>query len=57
MPESKNWKNGENSRNFSEFEKQKIRVLGNVIRKAHAKFQEASSIGNTQKSRRTADDM
>ena len=53
MHESKNWKNGENSRNFWGFRKTKVRVLGNVIRKAHAKFQEASSIGNTQKSRGT----
>ena len=31
-------------------------VLGNVIKKEHAKFQETSSIGNAQKSRGTADD-
>ena len=49
--------NGENSRNFSKFKKTEIWVLGNVIMKAHAKFQEASSIGNTQKSRGTVDDM
>ena len=36
---------------FSKFKKSKNSVLGNVIIKAHAKFQEASSIGNTQKSR------
>ena len=45
--------NGENSRNFSKFRKTKNSVLGNVIMKAHAQFQEASSIGNTQKSRGT----
>ena len=44
--------NRENSRNFSILKK-KNRVLGNVIMKAHAKFQEANSIGNTQKSRET----
>ena len=33
--------------------KKKNRVLRDVIMKAHAKFQEASSIGITQKSRRT----
>ena len=33
--------NGENSRNYSEFKKTKNSVLGNVIRKAHAKFPEA----------------
>ena len=47
MPKSKNRKNGKNIRNFSKI---KIYVLGNVIRKAHAKFQETSSIGNTEKS-------
>ena len=41
--------NGENSRNFSKFKKTKISVLG----KAHAKFQEASWIKNTQKSKGT----
>ena len=38
---------------FSKFKKPKFWVLGNVIMKAHAKSQEASSIGNTQKSRGT----
>ena len=33
-------------RNFLKFKKTKILVLGNVIMKAHAKFQEASSIRN-----------
>ena len=45
--------NGENSRNYSKFKKTNNRILGNVIMKAHAKFQEASSMGNTQKSRGT----
>ena len=38
------------------FQKSKNIVLGNVLRKAHAKFQEGSSIGNTQKSRGTKHD-
>ena len=50
---SENWKNGEISEKISKFLKPKIWVLGNVIRKSHAKFQEASSIGNTQKLRGT----
>jgi len=33
-------KNGENSGNFPKLEKPKIWVIGNVIRKAHANFQE-----------------
>ena len=45
--------NGENSRNFSKFKKTKNMVIGTVIMKAHAKLKEASSIGNTQKSRGT----
>ena len=36
-----------NSRNYSKLKKKKNSVLGNVSMKAHAKFQEASSIGNT----------
>ena len=47
--------NGENSRSFSKLKKTKISVIGKVIMKAHAKFQEASSIGNTQKSRGTVE--
>ena len=39
------------------FSKPKIWVLGNVITKAHAKFQETSSIANTQKSRGTVQDV
>ena len=57
IAKSKNLKNEENLRNFSILEKTKNRVLVNVIGKAHAKFQEASSIGNAKKSRGTADDM
>ena len=34
-------------------EKPKILVIGNVIRKAHTKFHEASSILNTKKSMET----
>ena len=41
MSKSKNWKNGKNMRHFSKIEKPKKLVLGNVIRKACAKFQEA----------------
>ena len=37
---------------FSKFKKPKIWVLGNVIMKANVKSQEASSIGNSQKSYR-----
>ena len=48
------FKNSENTRNFFEIQKiKKIWVIGNVIMKALAKSQEASSIGNTQKSRGT----
>ena len=43
MPKTDNWKNGEKIGNFSKLEKPKICVLGNVIWKAHAKFQIASS--------------
>ena len=53
IAKSKNWKNGKNSRNFSKLKKYIYIVIGTVIMKAHAKFQEASSIGNTQKSRGT----
>ena len=49
ISKSKNWKNGENTGNFSNFEKQKMQVLGNVSRKANAIFQEASSIEITNK--------
>ena len=42
MFKSKNWKNGENSRNFFKLKKNKNRVLWNAIMKAHAKFQKAS---------------
>ena len=41
MSKSKNWKNGENTENFK-FEKPKIGVLGNVVSRAHATFQEAA---------------
>ena len=42
-------------RKFKKFFKTRtnICVTENVVKKAHAKFQEASSIGNTQKSRGT----
>ena len=49
IAKSKKLKNGENSRNLSKLKKKKTWILGNVIMKGHAKFQEASSIGNTQK--------
>ena len=57
MPKSKNWNNGKNTGNFSKFEKSNIQVLGNVIKEAHAKFPEASSIGNTQIWRGTINDV
>ena len=53
MSKSKSWRNGDNTGNFTKIENQKIKLLGNVIKKAHAKFQEASSIRNTQNSRGT----
>ena len=53
ISKSKNWKNGKNIGNFTKFEKPKIWVLGNVIRKKHAKFQETSLIRNIQKSKLT----
>ena len=53
----KNWKNGENKMKFSKMEETKILVLETVNRKPYAKFQESSSIENTQKSRRTTHDV
>ena len=52
IAKSKNWKT-EYSRNFSKFKKTENKIIGNVIMKAHAKFQKASLIGNVQKSRGT----
>ena len=46
MSKSKNWENDENTGNFKKIEKPKMWALENVIRKAYANFQEASSIGN-----------
>ena len=53
IAKSKNWKTGKIQEIFRNSKKTKILVLGNVTLKAHAKFQEASSIENTQKSRGT----
>ena len=53
MSKFKNRKNGENTGNFTQFKITKIKVLGNVFIKAHAKSQEASLIGNIQKTRGT----
>ena len=44
-------KTGKIQEKNSKIEKPTILIQGIVIRKAHAKFQEASSLGNTQKSR------
>ena len=51
----RNWKNGENTGTFWKIKKKLVH--GNVIRNAHAKFQEDSSMGNMQKSRGTAGEM
>ena len=48
ISKSKNWKNDENREIFSKYEKPNIWVPRDFIKKAHAKFQEASSNGNRE---------
>ena len=53
IAKSKNWKTEKIREIFRKKKEKKNSDIGKVIMKAHVKFQEASSIGNTQKSRGT----